>query len=144
MSNAGTPPETECDERVSDRDSRRNLVVDDHPETADSLARVLREWGNEVWIAQDGARALTLSEQLQPDAVILDLNMPHMDGFEACRRLRATAWGQSLLLVAVTALGSQEDRLRTITCGFDFHLTKPASPDQSGRLIKALSGQPLG
>lgn len=126
-------------EPVSDRESRRILVVDDNPEIADSLSRVLRNLGHDVWTAPDGAQGVAMAQQVQPDAVILDLSMPHMDGYEACRRIRATEWGKHALLVAVTAHGFIEDRLRGVDSGFDFHLTKPADPDQIARLIKALS-----
>jgi PAS domain S-box-containing protein len=123
---------------VPDRDSRRILVVDDNPEITDSLARVLRQIGHDVWTASDGVQGLALAQQVQPDAVVLDLSMPHMDGYEACRRIRASAWGKGLLLVAVTARGQEEDRVRSMDCGFDVHLTKPADPEQIARLVKAL------
>jgi signal transduction histidine kinase/CheY-like chemotaxis protein len=131
--------QAEALEPVTDRESRRILVVDDNAEISDSLARLLRDLGHDVWTAPDGAQGVALAQKLQPDVVLLDLSMPGMDGYEACRRIRASDWGKSLLLVAVTARDQEEDRLRSVDFGFDFHLTKPADPDQIARMIKALS-----
>lgn len=106
----------------------RVLVVDDNVDAADSLGAVLELAGHEVRIAHDGARALLQAADWMPRAVLLDIGMPGMDGFEVATRLRAQAAGRPLLLVAVTGWGSEDMRQRARRAGFDLHLTKPVEP----------------
>ena len=110
------------------RVSRRVLVVDDNTDSADSLALLLRVEGHLVETAHDGAAALELAERFQPDAILLDLGMPRMNGYEVCERIRSHAWGRSILMVAQTGWGQEQDRARTLEAGFDAHLTKPIDP----------------
>ncbi|MFZ5520787.1 MAG: ATP-binding protein [Pseudomonadota bacterium] len=104
------------------------LVVDDNVDAADSLGTVLQLAGHEVRIEHDGARALRQAGAWMPRAVLLDIGMPGMDGFEVAARLRALAAGRPLLLVAVTGWGSEDMRQRARQAGFDLHLTKPVEP----------------
>jgi len=60
--------------------------------------------------------------------MLLDIGMPKLNGFEVCKRVRASAWGASVLLVAQTGWGQADDRARTLAAGFDAHLTKPIDP----------------
>jgi CheY-like chemotaxis protein len=124
--------------RASDRERRRVLVVDDLPEARQALAALLEWIGHEVFTAPDGEEALQLAQRVRPDAVLLDLEMPRMDGYEACRRLRSTRGGHDLLIVAVSAWNDLDDRLRGLHSGFDFHLGKPADAAAIARLIAAL------
>ncbi len=105
--------------------SCRVLVVDDDPDSADALARLLRLMGSEVQTAYDGLAAVEAAEQFRPDVVLLDLDMPRLDGYEACRRLRQQPWAHSLRMVALSGWGRREDRERTREAGFDGHLVKP-------------------
>ena len=123
---------------VSDRKRRRILVVDDNQEASYALALLLRSLGHDVRTAEDGEEAIQVGEKMRPDAILLDLNMPRMDGYTACRRIRAAPWGRNLLLVAVTARGEQTDRYHGIEAGFDFHLTKPADATVIAGMIEAL------
>ena len=123
---------------VSDRKRRRILVVDDNREASYALALLLGSLGHEVRTADDGDEAVAVAEQMRPDAVLLDLNMPRMDGYTACRSIRETPWGRNLLMVAVTARGEQTDRRDGIQAGFDFHLTKPADALVIAGMIAAL------
>jgi PAS domain S-box-containing protein len=107
---------------------RRLLVVDDVDDSADSLALVLRRMGHEVHTAYDGAGAIEAARALAPDAVLLDIGMPDLDGYETCRRIRAEAWGAGIFLIAVTGWGQEEDRRRSEAAGFDHHLVKPIDP----------------
>ena len=108
--------------------SRRVLVVDDNIDSADSLALLLRVDGHLVETAHDGEAALELAERFQPDAILLDLGMPRMNGYEVCERIRSHPWGRSILMVAQTGWGQAQDRARTLEAGFDAHLTKPIDP----------------
>jgi CheY-like chemotaxis protein len=106
----------------------RVLVVDDNADSAETMAEILKLWGHDVQTAHDGPGALEAARAHQPDAVLLDLGLPVMDGFETARRLRQQGL-EAALLVAVTGFGAAEDRLRTAEAGFDSHLTKPVSPE---------------
>lgn len=107
--------------------SRRILVADDFPQSAETLARLLRHDGSEVRVAQDGAEAFETAAEFRPDVVVLDIAMPKLNGYEAARKIRAQSWGKEMLLVALTGWGQQQDRQRTQEAGFDAHLTKPVN-----------------
>jgi CheY-like chemotaxis protein len=103
----------------------RVLVVDDNPDAADALAAVVELLGCEVRACYDGATALEHVRTERPDACLLDLMMPGLDGIELAALVKAQAGLRPLLLVATTALGSLEDRTATALAGFHFHLVKP-------------------
>ena len=105
--------------------ARRILVADDNADAALSLAQVLRLMGNQVLTVGDGLEAVEQAPGFAPDIVMLDLGMPRMDGYEACRRLRGAASGFDAVFIAVTGWGQEEDRARSREAGFDLHLTKP-------------------
>ena len=111
------------------RVSRRVLVVDDNADSVQSMAQVLRSEGHTVETAFDGEAALALAERFHPDAILLDLGMPKLNGFEVCRAIRKRSWGASVLVVAQTGWGQDQDRARTLEAGFDAHLTKPVDLD---------------
>jgi CheY-like chemotaxis protein len=104
---------------------RRILVVDDNRDAVDALAMMLRLSGNDVDVAYDGLSALGTAQSFRPDAVVLDIGLPGMDGYEVARRLRARPETSEALIVAVTGYGQNEDRERSCAAGFDHHLVKP-------------------
>ena len=106
----------------------RLLVADDFGEIADSLAKVFELMGHTVHVAYDGEQAVRIAEAFRPDVALLDLGMPKLNGYEACRRIRATAWGRGITLIAQTGWGQDEDRRRTREAGFDHHVLKPIDP----------------
>ncbi len=118
--------------------SRRVLVVDDNADSAESLALLLRIEGHLVETAHDGGSAVALAERLQPDAILLDLGMPGMNGYEVCEAIRSRPWGRSILMVAQTGWGQAQDRVRTLEAGFDAHLTKPIDPDAVHEMLITL------
>ena len=103
----------------------RVLVADDLRDSADSLATLLRSLGHAVAVAYDGEQALTLAETFRPDVAVLDLGMPGVDGYEACRRIRASEWGAGMTLIAQSGWGQSPDRHRAREAGFDQHAVKP-------------------
>ncbi|HEX7027237.1 MAG TPA: ATP-binding protein [Gammaproteobacteria bacterium] len=105
---------------------RRVLVVDDNQDAAISLGMLLNFLGAEVRIANDGPTALQSIESYRPDAVMLDIGMPGMDGLEVARRIRKHKDLDDVMLIALTGWGQAEDRKRTHEAGFDHHLVKPA------------------
>ena len=116
----------------------RVLVVDDYPDNVESMALLLRLYGHEVEVALGGPAALRAAQAQQPDAVLLDISMPGMDGYQVARKLRAMFRDKPLLLVAITAHGFEEDRRRCEEAGFDRHLVKPADPLEVERLLREL------
>jgi CheY-like chemotaxis protein len=115
----------------------RVLVVDDNPDSAQSVGTLLECLGAEVEIALDGPSALRALERRPPRIVLLDLDMPGMDGFEVARRIRARDEWRELLVVALTGWGQRGDRRRTLQHGFDYHLLKPAELDALTALLAA-------
>jgi len=103
----------------------RMLVVDDNGDSADSLALLLSLAGHETHVAHTGPEALDRADALRPDAVLLDLGLPGLNGYEVCRRLRAVAWAREIPILAITGWGQADDRQRSKEAGFDGHLVKP-------------------
>jgi CheY-like chemotaxis protein len=116
---------------------RRVLVADDNRDAADSLGLLLECAGHEVWRAFSGQEALALAVRERPEVLILDIDMPGMNGYEVAEHVRAEPWGKRAVLVAVTGWGQERDRQRAQTAGFDQHLTKPVDP----ALLEALLAQ---
>ena len=110
----------------SEANVRRVLVADDNQDAARSLAELLRIRGHDVRTAQDGREAVEVVHEFAPDIVILDLGMPHMDGFEAARRIRTLEQGKRATMIALSGWGQDADRVHSRAAGFDHHLTKPA------------------
>jgi signal transduction histidine kinase len=121
---------------------RRILVVDDNRDAVESMALLLSTDGHTVHVAFDGEGALTGAEAFQPEVVFLDIGMPRMDGHEVARRMRESAWGRSVHLVALTGWGQESDRQRSEEAGFDTHLVKPVSPVMLMSLLRSLEPQP--
>ena len=92
------------------------------------LAMMLRIGGHETQTAHDGLQAIAAAERFRPDAMLLDIGLPSLNGYEVCRRIRQQPWGKDLLLVAVTGWGQEEDRQRSNEAGFDTHVVKPVKP----------------
>ena len=113
----------------------RVMCVDDNRDAADTLGILLELVGFEPLVCYDAASALRAADDFRPDAAILDLTMPGMDGVELGIRLRARPWARTIPLVALTALGGDEARERTAHAGFDLHLTKPVDPDRLANVL---------
>jgi PAS domain S-box-containing protein len=105
----------------------RVLVADDNEDSADSLSLMLELSGYETWTAHDGRAAVEAARTHHPDAVLLDIGMPKLNGYEAAHLIREQPWGKSMLLIAITGWGQEEDKQRARDAGFDHHLTKPVN-----------------
>jgi two-component system response regulator MprA len=114
----------------------RVLVVDDDAAVRDSLARTLRFEGHQVDTARDGEEALAMVRAAEPDAMILDVSMPVLDGLEACRRLRAD--GVLVPVLMVTARDSVGDRVAGLDAGADDYLVKPFALQELQARLRAL------
>jgi two-component system OmpR family response regulator len=104
------------------------LVVDDNQDAATTLAIVLEVAGYKVHTAFDSDAALAVAERFNPDACILDINMPGMNGYDLGRRLRAQPPERPPVLAAVTGYSDGAHLDRAADAGFDLHFTKPADP----------------
>jgi CheY-like chemotaxis protein len=118
---------------------RRILVVDDNTDGVALLSMLLTMVGHETATAFDGFEAVSVAQNFEPHIVLLDLDLPKLDGYEACRRIRGEKWGKSMMLVAVTGLGGEEDRMKSLEAGFDMHLVKPVSAETLMIVLKAAS-----
>jgi two-component system response regulator MprA len=114
----------------------RILVVDDEPAVRDAVDRALRLEGYETELAADGAQALEALADRAPDALVLDLLMPHVDGLEVCRRLRAA--GDRTPVLVLTARDAVPDRVRGLDAGADDYLVKPFALEELLARLRAL------
>lgn len=121
---------------------RRILVADDLKDSTDSLAMLLRMSNHEVHTAYDGEEAVAAAEQFRPEAILLDIGMPKLNGYDACRRIREQPWAKDVLLIAVTGWGQDEDRRRTLEAGFNVHLVKPVKTRDLMQVLAQLSTTP--
>ena len=117
------------------------LVVDDNHDVAESTAVLLRLVGCEVHLAHDGEEALRLVPRVRPDAVLLDIGLPRMNGYEVAERIRSDPENRDILIVAVSGYGQQEHRLRSKQAGFDQHVVKPIDPSVLSSLLATFSSQ---
>jgi CheY-like chemotaxis protein len=115
------------------RDGLRVLIVDPWPDTAESFAWLVREWGHEVRVARTGLEAVREAAVFQSDVVLMELGLPGIDGLEVARRLRGCR-SQSML-VAMTGYGGASFRDESRAAGFDYHLIKPVEPDGLRELL---------
>jgi CheY-like chemotaxis protein len=111
------------------------LVADDNRDAADTLAMLLQSAGYRASVTHSGREALELAQREHPDALILDIGMPDMTGYELAGLIRATDWGRRSLLIAVTGWGQQSDKMRAVAAGFDHHLTKPVAAETVQALL---------
>ena len=114
------------------------LVIDDHPETLNIIQRVLQQQGYNVLGARSGFRGLSLAESENPDLVMVDGIMPEMDGWEVCRRLRATPKLSTIPIIMFTAVDEAERKLAGFDAGADDYLTKPTEPDELIERVKMI------
>jgi two-component system OmpR family response regulator len=115
----------------------RILVVEDESKLADLLARGLREEGHAADVATEGEQALWMAQAAPFDAIVLDVMLPGIDGFEVCRRLRASdVWAPVLMLTARDAV---EDRVTGLDAGADDYLMKPFAFDELLARLRALT-----
>jgi CheY-like chemotaxis protein len=122
------PPSARC----------RVLVAEDIPDAAEMMRLMVECMGHDVRVAADGVQAVALAHEFNPQIALLDIGMPRMDGYEAARAIR-NALGRSIVLVALTGWGQEEDQRRAYAAGFDRHVTKPADPDVLESLITSVA-----
>lgn len=120
------------------------LLVDDNEENQDMLSRRLQRRGYEVILAQDGVQAVALARSEMPDMILMDMNMPLMDGWEATRLLRSEAQTQALAIIALTAHAMAGDRTKALEAGCDDYHSKPVDLPKLLAQIEQLLKKPKG
>jgi CheY-like chemotaxis protein len=128
-------PEVSGGEGVALREPCRVLLADDNPDALETLACLLEMDGHTVFRAKDGFEALAIAQQELLDAVVLDIGMPGMNGYEAARRVRRSSRGGDLTLIALTGWGQSTDKTQASLAGFDHHLTKPVNIEELQSLL---------
>lgn len=111
------------------------LVVDDEPQILKVVEHSLRREGYQVFTAADGEQALITAEKIRPDLIILDLMLPHIDGFEVCKRIKSR---QDVPVIILSARGEEVDKVVGFTLGADDYQTKPFSPTELAMRVKAV------
>lgn len=122
------------------RPGLRVLVVDDNEDATDILGTILELSGHEVILAYDGEQALALAAEHRPEVVLLDIGLPKLDGYEVARRLRLDPRNETMILVAVTGYGREEERERGLAAGFHHYLVKPVEPGVLQALLAEVGG----
>jgi CheY-like chemotaxis protein len=113
----------------------RILVVDDNHDSSHTLSLLLKLKGHQVRTAGDGLEAISIAEEFLPDIILMDINMPNLNGYDATRRLRETPFGKDIMIVALTGWGQGSDAARSIEAGCSAHLAKPVDFAELERLI---------
>ena len=101
------------------------LLVEDNDDNRDVLARRLRREGHDVHVAEDGAKGLSMAGSLRPDLILMDLDLPEIDGWEVTRRIKAAPETTKIPVIAITAHAMGPDRDQALEAGCDDYATKP-------------------
>lgn len=117
------------------------LVVEDHPQNRYLMTYLLESRGYEVEVALDGAVALDALEKRAPDLILMDMQLPKVDGYEATRRIKADERFKQIPLVAVTAHSMRRDQDKAMAAGCDVFVTKPIDGEELLALVDRLLGR---
>mgnify|MGYP003585963555 FL=1 len=117
------------------------LVADDEPAVLRSLEFILKKEGYRVLTAVNGQEAYDQASANLPDLVLLDVQMPRMDGNQVCRQLRDTPASASLYIIMITAKGQESDRVNSMESGANEYITKPFSPRKVIARVKEILGE---
>ncbi len=117
--------------------TRRILVVDDDPHLVRTTASLLTLMGHDVIVAGSGPEALAKARFDRPHAVLLDIGLPGMDGYEVASRLRAQAGLTETIIIAVSGYSGEDDLKKCAESGIDHHLVKPINIQELDRLLSA-------
>jgi CheY-like chemotaxis protein len=121
------PEEGGASDTIGPARSPRLLLADDHAETSAMYSRYLGYKGYEVLVANNGAEVLERARELRPDLILMDIQMPGIDGLEATRQIRADPMLAQVPIIALTAMAMPGDRARCLEAGMNAYLSKPIS-----------------
>ena len=119
------------------------LVVDDNFDVAQTVGWMLETIGHDYRIVQEGRRAVEAAREFRPDAILLDIGMPGMDGYAVCRAVREDNLIKDTVIIAQTGWGRDRDRATATQAGFDHHLVKPVSLDDLERVLSKIGAASL-
>jgi CheY-like chemotaxis protein len=119
--------------------TRRILLVEDNPQNRYLMTFVLESHGYTVDVAENGAEALRMLAERVPDLILMDMQLPIVDGYEATRRIKADERTRQVPLVALTAHSMKGDRTKAIDAGCDAYVTKPVVADEIIAVIERLT-----
>jgi CheY-like chemotaxis protein len=122
----------------SSQSSRRILIVDDNEDSAMTLSVLFEISGDETQTADDGLKAIAAAETFKPDVALLDIGLPGLSGYEVAQSIRAQPWGKTMVLVALTGWGQDEDRQKSKAAGFNAHMVKPVDHEALLALLDEL------
>ncbi|MDB5793598.1 MAG: putative histidine kinase, hybrid [Massilia sp.] len=122
----------------------RVIIVDDNEDAADSLAMLLRAQGHTVLVEYNAAAALRRAIAERPDAMVVDIGLPDMDGYQLAALLRKQAETRGAVLIAATGYGLDRDRERALAAGFAHHLVKPVDMAALVRILQAVASRGEG
>ncbi|HEX2241755.1 MAG TPA: ATP-binding protein, partial [Gammaproteobacteria bacterium] len=117
---------------------RRIAIADDNKVAVKSAAMLLQLLGCQVQTAEDGLAAISLAKRFRPDAMLLDIGMPKLNGYDACRAIRELPGGDQMVLIAISGWGEDNARKRTQEAGFDAHMVKPVNYEDVLKLVDQL------
>ena len=115
------------------------LVIDDNRDAATTLAMLLKLKGYQSHARYGGQEGIAAAETLRPDMILLDIGMPGLNGYDTCRLIREQPWGRSMVVIALTGYGQEEDKRLSREAGFDSHLVKPVD---LAALLQLLASSP--
>lgn len=120
---------------------KRILVVDDHEDAADLLREYLEAFGSTIRVAHDGATALRIAEEFQPELALVDIGLPAMDGYQLAHALRERPHDPNLRVVAITGYSRNLEREREEAAVFDAYLVKPVRAEKLTAVLHDVCGQ---
>jgi CheY-like chemotaxis protein len=115
------------------------LVIDDNKDVADTCSMLIELSGHQVKVAYSGSEGMGIAEWFRPQVILTDIGLPDIDGYEFAQKIRATPWGRTAVLVAITGWGAQESKQQSAVAGFNHHLTKPIDPKTIEALLASLA-----
>jgi len=116
--------------------AQRILIVEDNEDSALSLKMLLEAMGYAVHVVHDGEGALEAACAQYPDVILMDIGLPRMSGYEAARRIRQNCTQKTMLIIALTGWGQEDDRRKSVEAGIDHHLVKPLDLGQLKLLLE--------
>ncbi len=122
--------------------ARRVLIVEDNPDAQEALTCLLKLWGHEVRVADDGSAGIEAAISWRPEVALIDLGLPSVDGYEVARQVRTALGLASPLLIALTGYGAPEQRSQALAAGFDLHIVKPVEPERLAALLEEYAARP--
>ena len=120
--------------------ARKVLIVDDEPNIVISLEFLMARGGYEIQVAKDGREAIEALTAFQPDLVLLDVMLPHRDGFEICQLIREKPEWRHIKIILLTAKGREVDITKGMALGADAYITKPFSTKELTDKVQGILG----